>query len=130
MNDETPTAPEFHWHADRWVLGVWMCDAWLSIDYCASTASILNLFVLSLDRYWSITSPLKYLRRRTKKRAFYMIAAAWALSFTWILPVTGWHSMLNAGGVKLNPPGTCDTEFADHIAFKVITVSIDESRSV
>jgi hypothetical protein len=95
-----------------------MCDAWLSIDYCASTASIFNLFVLSLDRYWSITSPLKYLRRRTKKRAFLMIAAAWTLSLLWILPVTGWSSMTD--GIKLNSsPDSCDTEFADNITFKV-----------
>lgn len=100
-----------------------MCDAWLSVDYCASTASILNLFVLSLDRYWSITSPLKYLRRRTKRRAFLMIAAAWALSLLWILPVTGWHTMINPGGLKLNAEGSCDTEFADHIAFKVSRIS-------
>ena len=72
----------------RWYLGVWMCDAWLSIDYTASTASILNLFVLSLDRYWSITTPLKYLRLRTKRRAFLMITVAWAFSLLWILPVT------------------------------------------
>ncbi|KAI9553336.1 hypothetical protein GHT06_021234 [Daphnia sinensis] len=103
---------------DRWYFGAWMCDAWLSIDYCASTASIFNLFVLSLDRYWSITSPLKYLRRRTKKRAFLMIAAAWTLSLLWILPVTGWSSMTD--GIKLNSsPDSCDTEFADNITFKV-----------
>ena len=40
-----------------------VCQIWLSADYTASTASILNLLTLSLDRYWSITSPLKYLGR-------------------------------------------------------------------
>ena len=116
---------------DRWYLGVWMCDAWLSIDYCASTASIFNLCVLSLDRYWSITSPLKYLRRRTKKRAFLMIAAAWALSLLWILPVTGWSHMVgkdtttnSSSSNKLNAPDSCDTEFADNITFKVSPRSI------
>lgn len=111
---------------DRWYLGDWMCEAWLSIDYCASTASIFNLFVLSLDRYWSITSPLKYLRRRTKRRAFLMIAAAWALSLLWILPVTGWSTL--AGEKEeppdhhhqtASPPDHCETDFADNIAFKV-----------
>lgn len=116
---------------DRWYLGVWMCDAWLSIDYCASTASIFNLCVLSLDRYWSITSPLKYLRRRTKRRAFFMIAAAWALSLLWILPVTGWSSMVNKDGGKLNSPGSCDTEFADNITFKVRDpFSLSQSKTI
>ena len=47
-----------------------------------------------------------------------MIAAAWALSLLWILPVTGWSSMTD--GIKLNSsPDSCDTEFADNITFKV-----------
>ena len=100
---------------------------WLSADYVASTASILNLFVLSLDRYWSITSPLKYLRRRTKKRAFLMIAAAWCLSCLWILPVTSWHTMANEDGLRQQPSHVCDTEFAHNVTFKVsfIRSSID-----
>ena len=92
---------------------------WLSADYVASTASIFNLVVLSLDRYWSITSPLKYLRRRTKKRASCMIAAAWALSFLWILPVTSWHTMVNPKGMRTQPDHVCDTEFAHNVTFKV-----------
>ena len=96
-----------------------MCDAWLSIDYTASTASILNLFVLSLDRYWSITSPLKYLRQRTKRRASFMIAAAWLLSLLWILPVTGWDHMVNNGTRQNSPLHTCDTAFAHNVTFKV-----------
>jgi len=104
---------------DRWYLGDWMCDAWLSIDYTASTASILNLFVLSLDRYWSITSPLKYLRQRTKRRASFMIAAAWLLSLLWILPVTGWDHMVNNGTRQNSPLHTCDTAFAHNVTFKV-----------
>ena len=97
-----------------------MCEAWLSIDYCASTASIFNLFVLSLDRYWSITSPLKYLRRRTKRRAFFMIAAAWALSLLWILPVTGWSTLVGESENRQHQsPDHCETDFADNIAFKV-----------
>ena len=115
----TKQMKSMHVYIDRWYLGKWMCDAWLSIDYTASTASILNLFVLSLDRYWSITSPLKYLRQRTKRRAFLMIAVAWLLSLLWILPVTGWHRMVNDGLRNNAPPYTCDTQFAQSVTFKV-----------
>jgi hypothetical protein len=44
-----------------WTMTLPICQIWLGADYTASTASILNLLTLSLDRYWSITSPLKYL---------------------------------------------------------------------
>ena len=33
-------------------------------------------------RYWSITSPLRYLRRRTKKRALVMIGQLFKLMYT------------------------------------------------
>ena len=74
-----------------------VCQFWLSVDYTASTASIFNLFILSLDRYWSITSPLRYLRRRTKKRALVMIALAWTGASMWVVPILGWHHVFFAG---------------------------------
>ena len=80
-----------------WYFGFALCQLWLSLDYTASTASIFNLFILSLDRYWSITSPLRYLRRRTKKRALVMIALAWTGASMWVVPVLGWHHIASDG---------------------------------
>ena len=79
-----------------------LCQFWLCVDYTASTASIFNLFILSLDRYWSITSPLRYLRRRTKKRALIMISMAWSGAFMWCIPILGWRYFVN-NGKKLQP---------------------------
>lgn len=86
-----------------WKFGYVVCQFWLSVDYTASTASIFNLSILSLDRYWSITTPLRYLRRRTKKRALIMIALAWTGASMWVVPVLGWHHMLHGG--KRQQPG-------------------------
>ena len=72
-----------------WILGLFVCQSWLVIDYTASTASIFNLLILSLDRYWSIRSPLKYLCKRTKKRALAMIAVVWMISALWMIPIIG-----------------------------------------
>eukprot|EP00094_Tigriopus_californicus_P001223 TCALIF_01184-PA protein Name:"Similar to Hrh1 Histamine H1 receptor (Rattus norvegicus)" AED:0.43 eAED:0.43 QI:0/0/0/0.66/1/1/3/0/898 len=103
-----------------WRFGRAVCQFWLSVDYTASTASIFNLFILSLDRYWSITSPLRYLRRRTKKRALIMIALAWTGAAMWMIPVLGWHHFLY-GGKRRQPDHVCETEFATNITFKVVT---------
>lgn len=103
-----------------WLFGLAVCQIWIAIDYLASTASILNLFILSLDRYWSIMSPLKYMRKRTKKRALIMISFVWLLSSLWIIPITGWHAFVH-GGVRTVPSDTCDTEYAKNSAFKVVT---------
>src|SRR5688572_23556850 len=47
-----------------WVFGSVLCELWLSTDVLLCTASILNLVLISLDRYWSITKAMTYIRRR------------------------------------------------------------------
>ena len=105
---------------ENWKFGVAVCQIWIAIDYTASTASILNLFILSVDRYWSVTSPLRYLRKRTKKRAIIMISIVWMLSSLWIIPIVGWHYFAH-GGARTVPDDVCDTEYAKDSIFKVIT---------
>ncbi|KAG8198729.1 hypothetical protein JTE90_023495 [Oedothorax gibbosus] len=107
-----------------WRFGLVVCQFWLSADYSASTASILNLLVLSLDRYWSISRPLEYLRRRSKKRALVVITFVWIGSFLWIMPIIGWHAFFREG-VRKQPTDVCETEFADNVAFKLTTSTIN-----
>ncbi|GFO44153.1 inosine-5'-monophosphate dehydrogenase [Plakobranchus ocellatus] len=105
---------------ERWMMGVAVCQIWIGVDYTASTASILNLFILSLDRYWSVRQPLKYLHKRTKRRALSMIAVVWVISSLWIIPIASWHYFAH-GGVRTVPENECDTEYAKNSLFKVIT---------
>lgn len=105
---------------ENWIFGVAVCQIWIAVDYTASTASILNLFILSVDRYWSVTSPLRYLRKRTKKRALIMISIVWMLSSLWIIPIVGWHHFAH-GGTRTVPSDVCGTEYAKDSVFKVVT---------
>lgn len=74
-----------------WIFGNVLCELWLATDVLLCTASILNLCVISLDRYWSITRAVSYVRTRTKKRAIIMIATVWILSMIICLPpLVGW----------------------------------------
>lgn len=107
-------------YTEEWIFGIVVCQIWLGTDYIASTASILNLFILSLDRYWSVTSPLKYLRKRTKKRANIMITIVWCVSSLWLVPILGWHHIFNKS-VRSLPENECDTEFATNIVLKILT---------
>ncbi|XP_030638340.1 muscarinic acetylcholine receptor M1 [Chanos chanos] len=66
---------------NRWPLGQLACDLWLALDYVASNASVMNLLLISFDRYFSVTRPLTYRAKRTTKRAAVMIALAWVVSF-------------------------------------------------
>ena len=109
---------------EEWLFQIAVCQIWIGIDYTASTASILNLFILSVDRYWSVTNPLKYLRKRTKKRAVIMISIVWLVSSLWIIPIAGWHHFVNHG-VRTVPPNECDTEYAKNSILKVITAILN-----
>ncbi|MPC37404.1 Histamine H1 receptor [Portunus trituberculatus] len=108
----------------EWRLGLAVCQFWLAADYTASTASIFNLVILSLDRYWSITAPLRYLRRRTRRRAWVMIGASWTAATAWLVPVLAWHH-LALGGVRHHPPHVCETEFSNSAAFKAVTAALN-----
>ena len=57
---------------------------WITMDYFFTTASIMNLVLLNLDRFWSITSPIKYIRQRTRRRALLLISCVWGVPVVFI----------------------------------------------
>ncbi|XP_060686831.1 muscarinic acetylcholine receptor M3-like [Hemiscyllium ocellatum] len=94
---------------DRWALGNVACDLWLAIDYVASNASVMNLLVISFDRYLSITRPLTYRAKRTPKRAGVMIGLAWIVSFVlWAPAILFWQYFV---GERTVPPDECFIQF-------------------
>jgi len=73
-----------------WLFGRVLCELWLAIDVLLCTASILNLCLISLDRYWSITR-VTYVKLRTQKKAAIMVAVVWLLSgIICFPPLVGW----------------------------------------
>uniref|UniRef100_A0A8D0EF87 D(1B) dopamine receptor n=1 Tax=Salvator merianae TaxID=96440 RepID=A0A8D0EF87_SALMN len=85
------------WKAVTEVAGYWpfgaFCNVWVAFDIMCSTASILNLCVISVDRYWAISSPFRYERKMTQRVALVMISLAWALSvlISFIPVQLNWH---------------------------------------
>ena len=68
-----------------------ICDAWLSLDYTVSNASVANLLLISFDRYMCVTRPLKYRVRRTPQCAVVMIVLAWVISaLLWTPWIVAW----------------------------------------
>ncbi|XP_022085759.1 5-hydroxytryptamine receptor 1B-like [Acanthaster planci] len=63
-----------------WALGDIVCDLWITVDFMCCTASMLSLCMISLDRYWAITKPLKHMGRRSRKRALVYVASIWLVS--------------------------------------------------
>ncbi|OBS78150.1 hypothetical protein A6R68_19459 [Neotoma lepida] len=85
------------WKAVAEIAGFWpfgsFCNIWVAFDIMCSTASILNLCVISVDRYWAISSPFQYERKMTPKAAFILISVAWTLSvlISFIPVQLSWH---------------------------------------
>ncbi len=74
-----------------WVFGQWWCDVHSAIDVLLCTSSIMNICLISLDRYWSITHAIEYLRMRTPALVAIMITVVWILSgLISIPPLLGW----------------------------------------
>ncbi|XP_056624040.1 muscarinic acetylcholine receptor M5a [Triplophysa dalaica] len=92
-----------------WSLGNLACDLWLALDYVASNASVMNLLVISFDRYFSITRPLTYRAKRTPRRAGVMIGLAWLVSFIlWAPPILCWQYLV---GKRTVPERQCQIQF-------------------
>lgn len=85
------------WKAAAEIVGFWpfgrFCEVWIAFDIMCSTASILNLCIISVDRYWAIAIPLSYEQKMTRRVAFVMIGVAWTLSvlISFIPVQLSWH---------------------------------------
>ncbi|VDM78667.1 unnamed protein product [Strongylus vulgaris] len=76
----------------EWKMGNVLCEMWLALDVLFVTASILHICAISLDRYFSVTSPLTYPSKRTPTRMFIYIGVAWIVSLLICLPpIFGWR---------------------------------------
>jgi len=90
----------------RWTLGPHVCDLWITSDVFCCTASILNIVVIALDRYWLITRNVRYthstlLPRRTV--CIVLLAGAWlASALIASAPLLGWRA-----GTERQDPDAC-----------------------
>uniref|UniRef100_A0A914N1P7 G-protein coupled receptors family 1 profile domain-containing protein n=1 Tax=Meloidogyne incognita TaxID=6306 RepID=A0A914N1P7_MELIC len=96
--------------AGEWLFNDTLCQIFVSADILCSTASIWNLSIVGLDRYWAITSPVAYLNKRNKKTACIMIVTVWSFSaLISLAPLLGWKQVAEHGNlVELNGTWQCE----------------------
>lgn len=103
------------WKAVAEVAGYWpfgtFCNMWVASDIMCSTASILNLCIISVDRYWAISSPFRYERKMTHRVAFVMISVTWTLSvlISFIPVQLNWHKATEEEIIMLNGSNRSET---------------------
>uniref|UniRef100_A0A3B4WFS9 D(1B) dopamine receptor n=1 Tax=Seriola lalandi dorsalis TaxID=1841481 RepID=A0A3B4WFS9_SERLL len=109
------------WKAVAEVAGFWpfggFCKTWLACDIMCSTASILNLCVISVDRYWAISSPFRYERSMNKKVASVMIGVTWTVSvvISFVPVQLNWH--------RAEIDGSCDSSLSRTYAISSSLIS-------
>ena len=108
----------------QWMFGPVFCNIWISADIMGSTASILNLCVISLDRYIHIRDPLKYARLMNWKKVALAITLVWTISFILsFIPINvGWHRRPSDYDTVL-PPDKCFLEISGTYAVVSSTIS-------
>ena len=79
-----------------WMFGPIWCEVHAALDVLLCTSSIMNICLISLDRYWSITKAISYLNQRTPTRVTAMIVIVWILSaLISIPPLMGWKDSVD-----------------------------------
>ncbi|XP_033220485.1 dopamine receptor 2-like [Belonocnema kinseyi] len=104
---------------NRWLFSIDWCDVWRSLDVLFSTASILNLCVISLDRYWAITDPFTYPTRMSRKRAAILIAVVWICSSAISFPAIAWWRAVRTEKV---PNDKCP--FTENLGYLIFSSTI------
>ncbi|KAM9448877.1 5-hydroxytryptamine receptor 2A-like [Salvelinus alpinus] len=72
-----------HW----WPLPSDLCPIWIYLDVLFSTASIMHLCAISLDRYIAIRNPLHHSRFNSRTKARLKIMAVWTISVGISMPI-------------------------------------------
>ncbi|CAD5228548.1 unnamed protein product [Bursaphelenchus okinawaensis] len=76
------TVNNLHWH-----LSALWCHLYTMLDVCASTASIVHLVLISIDRLVAATKPAEYKTMKHRRRVYCAIFGAWCFSIFLALPL-------------------------------------------
>lgn len=108
----------------KWMFGYFMCDVWTSLDVYFSTASILHLCCISVDRYYAIVRPLEYPITMTRRTVCFMLANVWTLpALISFMPIfLGWYTTDEHRVERLNNTDVC--EFVVNKTYALISSSI------
>ncbi|XP_076007333.1 5-hydroxytryptamine receptor 2B isoform X1 [Genypterus blacodes] len=70
-----------------WPLPESLCPIWLFLDVLFSTASIMHLCAISLDRYIAIKKPIQHSQYKSRAKAMAKIALVWLISICIAVPI-------------------------------------------
>uniref|UniRef100_A0A183CXL3 G_PROTEIN_RECEP_F1_2 domain-containing protein n=1 Tax=Gongylonema pulchrum TaxID=637853 RepID=A0A183CXL3_9BILA len=89
-----------------------------------STASIWNLSIVGLDRYWAITAPTAYMTKRNKRTAAFLILSVWCSSaLISLAPLFGWKQIAERGNMVMTANGSWQCVFLDLPSYTIYSAT-------
>uniref|UniRef100_A0A914KT92 G-protein coupled receptors family 1 profile domain-containing protein n=1 Tax=Meloidogyne incognita TaxID=6306 RepID=A0A914KT92_MELIC len=74
----------------KWIFGRLMCRIWVGADVTFCTCSVVTICVISVDRYFAVTKPLRYKSLVTTFKIIVVIVCIWIFSFGVLLCTIRW----------------------------------------
>ncbi|KAM9849345.1 5-hydroxytryptamine receptor 2B [Aulostomus maculatus] len=92
-----------------WPLPDFLCPIWLFLDVLFSTASIMHLCAISLDRYIAIKKPIQHSQYKSRAKAMVKIALVWLISIciAIAIPIKGLQNYHPHNNITFNSKHTC-----------------------
>lgn len=107
----------------RWIFDMWVCDMYNAMDVVFSTASILNLFCISLYRWFQIVrAPESYREYFTRSVVVLIIVLIWVVSF--ILAFVPILTYVYTTEEHINNRDPCKCEFVVNLWYAIVSSSI------
>ena len=134
----------------RWLLGGPFCNIYTSVDVMLCTVSILTLFAISIDRYLSVTHPMKYDEKMNSRFVVIIMACVYTFSALMaFVPIhLGWNTptgeVQNSKGreecvFELNTPYVFSISLTTYFApllvmcgvyFKILSITKHQVREI
>lgn len=113
-----------HTISGKWQFSQTLCDFWNSCDVLFSTASIMHLCCISVDRYYAIIKPLEYPTKITGRTVAIMLACVWLSSglISFIPIFLGWYTTNEHLSERMEKPDVC--EFVVNKPYAIISSSV------
>lgn len=113
-----------HTLSGRWMFNQVICDFWNSCDVLFSTASIMHLCCISVDRYYAIIKPFEYPNKITKKSVAFMLLTVWLVSglLSFVPIFSGWYTTTQHLAERSQNPEVC--EFVVNKPYAIISSCI------
>lgn len=109
---------------DTWMFGPLVCDIFNSLDVYFSSASILHLCCISVDRYYAIVRPLEYPVTMTHRTVCFMLANVWLWpAFISFVPIfMGWYTTEQHRQYRKAHPDECT--FKVNMVYAIVSSSV------